>query len=91
VVGKPRQLQAYGWPTFRNESGDQYRREKMDDQEPKRLQNIADNLAHQVECKVHVIEHFDRIEILSDKELKTFRGFPGPTFLYTALPPESLA
>lgn len=59
----------------------------MDDKELKCLQRIADGLARQVERKVYIVEHFDRIEIVSEKELGTFySGHPEPIFHYTADP-----
>jgi hypothetical protein len=58
----------------------------MDDKELKCLQRIADGLARQVERKVYVVEHLGRVEIISEKELKTYRGHLQPIFHYTAEP-----
>lgn len=60
----------------------------MDEKELKRLQRIADGLARQVERKVYIVEHFDRIEFVSEKELETFYSdYPEPKYHYTAEPP----
>jgi hypothetical protein len=59
----------------------------MNDKELKRLQRIADGLARQVERKVYIVEYFNRIEIVSEKELAAFySGCPDSTFHYTADP-----
>jgi hypothetical protein len=64
----------------------------MDYNELKRLQRIADGLARQVERKVFIVEYFDRIEIVSEKELAEFHsGYPEPKYLYTAEPPAAFS